>query len=230
MARSAHPGLTSKAAAGDKRAMNKATAESRSYPLIRNVCVYCGSAAGVDPVYEDAAREFGRALALAGIGLVYGGGSRGLMGAVARATLENGGRVTGIIPEFLTERDKLFEDAQSHIVVPDMHTRKRLMFEQADAFVALPGGIGTLEELVEQLTWVQLERHTKPVVIVDIDGFWRPLLALFAHMRQHRFIQADREILYLVAEAIKDVLPMIQAAAARTAAIGAERHMVDPRL
>src|SRR5260370_40078694 len=156
--------------------------------LIRNICVYCGSAAGIDPLYEEAARKLGRHLAEAGIGLVYGGGGRGLMGEIARAVTENGGNVTGIIPEFLTQRERPLNATQSPVVVADMHTRKRLMFEKADAFIALPGGIGTLEELVEQLTWLQLERHTKPVVIADIAGFWRPLLALFAHMREHRFI------------------------------------------
>src|SRR5664279_5987166 len=103
----------------------------------------------------------------------------------------------------------MMKDAQELIVVDDMHTRKRLMFERADAFVALPGGIGTLEELSEQLTWVQLERHTKPVVIADIEGFWQPLLQLFAHMRERRFIQSPFEVRYLVAEKIEDVVPMI---------------------
>ncbi len=111
-----------------------------------------------------------------------------------------------------------------------MHTRKRLMFEAADAFIALPGGIGTLEELVEQLTWVQLERHTKPVVIADIGGFWKPLLDLFAHMREQRFIQSSFEVRYLVAEKIEDVLPMIHAAAARTDLLGLRKETVDPRL
>jgi uncharacterized protein (TIGR00730 family) len=230
MARSANTGLTAPPAAREKRGMSEASAESGSHPLIRNVCVYCGSAAGIDPLYELAAHKLGRTLALAGIGLIYGGGSRGLMGAIARAALENGGRVTGIIPEFLNNRDTRVEGAQSHIVVPDMHTRKRLMFEQADGFIALPGGIGTLEELVEQLTWVQLERHTKPVVIADIAGFWRPLLALFEHMREHRFIQPKFEVRYLVAEAIDDILPMIETAAARNAALGARKETVDPRM
>ena len=230
MARSANTSLTAPPAAREKRGMSEANTASGGHPLIRNVCVYCGSAAGVDPLYEQAAGKLGRALARAGIGLIYGGGSRGLLAALARATRENGGMVTAIIPEFLTARNELSEDAQKHIVVPDMHTRKRLMFEQADAFVALPGGIGTLEELVEQLTWVQLERHTKPVVIADIRGFWRPLLALFEHMREHGFIQPAFEVRYLVAEAIEDILPMIETAAARNAALGARKETVDPRM
>lgn len=197
---------------------------------IKSICVYCGSGAGVEPAYEAAARNLGLAIATAGIGLVYGGGGNGLMGAIARAALSAGGVVTGIIPDFLHRRDKLLPEIQETIIVPDMHTRKRLMFERADAFVALPGGIGTLEELVEQLTWVQLERHTKPVVIADVGGFWQPLLDLFAHMRERRFIQPSFEVRYLVAEKIEDVVPMIETAAARTDLLGMRRETVDPRL
>lgn len=197
---------------------------------VKSICVYCGSSAGVEPAYESAARSLGLSIANAGIGLVYGGGGNGLMGALAHAALSAGGVVTGIIPEFLHRKDKLLPEIQETIVVPDMHTRKRLMFERADAFVALPGGIGTLEELVEQLTWVQLERHTKPVVIADIDGFWQPLLDLFAHMRQRRFIRSPFEIRYLVAEKIEDVVPMIKTVAARTDLLGIRKETIDPRL
>ena len=182
---------------------------------IRNVCVYCGSADGRDPAHIAAATELGRLMAARGVGLVYGGGNTGLMGAVARATLEHGGHVTGIIPEFLKQREAMLKAAQELVVVPDMHTRKRLMFERADAFVALPGGVGTLEELVEQLTWLQLDQHVKPVLIADIGGFWRPLLSLFAHMREAGFIRPVTEVRYLVAERVADILPMLEAAAAR---------------
>jgi len=181
----------------------------------------------MDPLYVAAARKFGRILAEAGIGLVYGGGDRGLMGAIAHEVLAHGGNVTGIIPEFLTEREGMVEEAQTHLIVPDMHTRKRLMFEHADAFVALPGGIGTLEELIEQLTWVQLGRHTKPVVIASINGFWRPLLALFEHMRAHGFIRSSLEVHYLVAEKIEDVLPMIEAAFDKIDALGSPKPALD---
>jgi uncharacterized protein (TIGR00730 family) len=229
-----HSALTAKQPTRDKRAMNdlrlqEPLANPSTDRLIRNVCVYCGSSARVDPVYLEAARVLGRGLATAKIGLVYGGGGTGLMGALAGSVLDNGGMVTGIIPEFLTEREAAFEAAQNLIVVPDMHTRKRLMFEKADAFVALPGGIGTLEELVEQLTWVQLERHTKPVLIADIGGFWRPLLALFAHMRERSFIQPAFEVRYLVAERVDDILPMLGAAASKASALG-RKESVDPRL
>jgi hypothetical protein len=165
--------------------------ETSDHRRLRNVCVYCGSSPGADPIYVEAAQKLGRLLARDNIGLVYGGGSRGLMGAVANAALAEGGAVTGIIPTFLTEREGMIDEVQTHLVVPDMHTRKRMMFERSDAFIALPGGIGTLEELVEQLSWVQLGRHTKPVLLADIGGFWRPLLDLFAHMRQHGFIRSS---------------------------------------
>jgi hypothetical protein len=194
------------------------------------ICVYCGSAAGTDPLYDTAARSFGHILAANGIDLVYGGGNRGLMGVIADAVLAQGGSVTGIIPGFLTEREGLSDAAHCQVIVPDMHSRKQMMFERADAFVALPGGVGTLEELVEQLTWVQLGRHTKPVVIADIGGFWRPLLALFAHMREHGFIQPALEVPYLVAEKIEDVLPMIEAALAKTQARGTAKETLDKAL
>ncbi|MDB5597433.1 MAG: family Rossman fold protein [Hyphomicrobiales bacterium] len=197
---------------------------------IRNVCVYCGSADGADPVFLETATALGQALAAADIGLVYGGGNHGLMGAVARSVLSAGGRVTGIIPSFLKKRESMLEAAQELIIVDDMHTRKRLMFERADAFVALPGGVGTLEELVEQLTWVQLGRHGKPVLIADIGGFWKPLLSLFAHMREHGFIRDQFEVHYLVSEKIGDVVPMLRQAAELAERSGVEHRALDPRL
>jgi uncharacterized protein (TIGR00730 family) len=196
----------------------------------KNICVYCGSAGGTDPLFLAAAKAFGAQMAAEGIGLVYGGGGRGMMGATARAVIEAGGHVTGIIPDFLTDHDAMLVEAQELNVVPDMHTRKRLMFEQSDAFVALPGGIGTLEELVEQLTWLQLERHTKPVLIADIGGFWRPLLALFEHMREKGFIPPTLEVRYLVAERVEDILPMLTEAAERNTALGLRKETVDSRL
>jgi uncharacterized protein (TIGR00730 family) len=133
------------------------------------------------------------------------------MGEVAKAVKDNGGYVTGIIPRFLKDREIMFEDADENIVVDDMHTRKRMMFEKSNAFVALPGGVGTLEELIEQLTWAQLGRHTKPIVIADIKGFWRPLLTLMAHMRNFDFIREGLEVNYAVAEHARDIVPMIDA-------------------
>jgi len=182
---------------------------------IRTVCVYCGSGPGTEPAYMEAAREFGRLLAIDGVGLVYGGGSRGLMGAVATSVLDHGGHVTGIIPEFLESREHTLRRAQEVIVTPDMHVRKQTMFDKADAFVALPGGIGTLEELVEQLTWAQLGRHKKPILIVNIAGFWDPLCVLLEHMRRTQFIRPEFAVILLVADRIEEALPMLRAAAAK---------------
>ena len=198
---------------------------------IRNVCVYCGSSNGGDARFGDAAEELGRALAADGVGLVYGGGGEGLMGRLARATLDAGGYVTGIIPTFLVRKEHPLNAAQEMLVVDSMHERKQAMFDRADAFIALPGGIGTLEELVEQLTWAQLNRHMKPILIADIGGFWRPLLALLAHMRIEGFIREGFEARYLVAEKIEDVLPMLCATADRRTterepqAVGSPRKM-----
>lgn len=180
--------------------------------LVRTVCVYCGSGFGKNPAFRDAAQQLGTALAQAGMSLVYGGGDVGLMGTVARAVLDGGGHVTGIIPDFLQARENMLEAVNETIVVPDMHTRKRLMFERSDAFVTLPGGIGTLEELVEQLTWAQLGRHKKPVVLVSVDDFWAPLLGLFDHMRDHGFIRDGLDLSYLVAKDATGVIPLLQKA------------------
>lgn len=182
---------------------------------IRNICVYCGSSLGSDPRFAEAADALGAAMAAAGVGLVFGGGEDGLMGRIAHAVLANGGHVTGVIPTFLIKREHALTAAQELIVVDNMHQRKQLMFERADAFIALPGGIGTLEELVEQLTWAQLQRHAKPVLIADIGGFWRPLLDLIAHMHNLGFIRAGFDFRYLVAEKIEDALPMLENAARR---------------
>jgi uncharacterized protein (TIGR00730 family) len=181
---------------------------------INSVCVYCGSGPGSDPRFIEGAAAFGKTLAEAGVGLVYGGGSIGLMGAVAKATLDNGGIVTGIIPEFLTVRENALKRAQELIITKDMHERKQLMFDRSDAFVALPGGIGTLEELVEQLTWAQLGRHTKPILLANIAGFWDPLLVLLDHMRDKAFIRQNLAVEVLTADRVEDILPTLEAAAA----------------
>ena len=157
---------------------------------IKSICVYCGSGPGTNPAFMQAATRFGRILADNRIRLVYGGGSIGLMGALADAVLDHGGAVTGVIPEFLVNREHMLLRVQERIVTPDMHERKRMMFERADAFVALPGGIGTLEELVEQLTWAQLGRHKKPILILNIAHFWDPLCALLEQMEELDFIRA----------------------------------------
>lgn len=178
---------------------------------INSVCVYCGSSVGADPAYVDAARAFGKILAREKIHLIYGGGSFGLMGAVAQAAAESGGEVTGIIPDFLIAREMAFKGATEMIVTQDMHERKHKMFERADAFVTLPGGIGTLEEIIEQLSWAQLGRHKKPVLILNLKGFWNPLLDLFAHQVEHGFIR-DGSFQLLSADRVEDILPKLKAA------------------
>ncbi len=195
---------------------------------IKSICVYCGSGFGDDPVFTENAAALGRLMAEQGINLVYGGGNVGLMGTVAQSVLDHGGYVTGIIPDFLKSREKLLDDVQETIVVPDMHTRKRLMFEKADAFVALPGGIGTLEELVEQMTWAQLGRHTKPILMLSTKGFWKPLLTLLAHMREQGFIRPGLELSYLVAERVEEVIPMLEASVRRTGGVGNE-ELIESR-
>ena len=161
---------------------------------IKSICVYCASGPGNNPAFMQAATRFGRILAENGIRLVYGGGSVGLMGALADAVLDHGGTVTGVIPDFLVNREHMLLRVQERIVTRDMHERKRVMFERADAFVALPGGIGTLEELVEQLTWAQLGRHKKPILILNIEHFWDPLCALIDHMEELEFIRAGMSV------------------------------------
>ncbi|MBO1018475.1 TIGR00730 family Rossman fold protein [Methylobacterium sp. SD274] len=183
---------------------------------VKNVCVYCGSGFGGDPAFAEAAATLGRALADAGLGLVYGGGNVGLMGTVAQAVLDAGGHVTGIIPDFLKSRERMLDDIQETIVVGDMHTRKRLMFERSDAFVALPGGIGTLEELVEQLTWAQLGRHKKPILLLSIADFWTPLLTLLDHMRDQGFIREGLELNYLVAKDAAEVIGLLRTESTET--------------
>lgn len=192
---------------------------------IRNVCVYCGSGPGTDPAFMAAANELGKGLAAAGLGLVYGGGSGGLMGEVARATLGAGGHVIGIIPQFLVDRELLLPGIQDVVITQDMHERKRLMFERADAFVALPGGLGTLEELVEQLTWAQLGQHRKPVLIADIAGYWSRLIDLLAHMRATHFMRPGLSIEPLVTGEVDRIIPMLQAAAAGIAPELARGHV-----
>jgi uncharacterized protein (TIGR00730 family) len=196
---------------------------------INALCVYCGSSPGTDPAFVETAQNFGKILAENDIRLVYGGGSTGLMGALAEAVLKHGGDVTGIIPEFLTKKERPRRLAQELIVTRDMHERKRTMFERADGFVALPGGIGTLEELVEQLTWAQLGRHKKPILLANINGYWDPLLSLIAHMRTQEFLPAAPRVDCLVAHRVEDILPKLREAARdvteaeKTMAVPAER-------
>jgi uncharacterized protein (TIGR00730 family) len=180
---------------------------------ISAVCVYCGSSAGADPAFVAAARALGKILADNRIRLVYGGGSIGMMGALAGSVLAHGGAVTGIIPKFLVNKEHMLAGAQEIVVTRDMHERKSVMFERADAFVALPGGIGTLEELVEQLTWAQLGRHRKPILLANIGGFWDPLLELIDHMNALGFLHAFNRLNYLITDDVEQILPSLRNAA-----------------
>ncbi|MEQ9144471.1 MAG: TIGR00730 family Rossman fold protein [Parvibaculaceae bacterium] len=177
-----------------------------------NVCVYCGSSTGGDPAFAAAAEALGRTFALNDVGLVYGGGRIGLMGICARTVMAEGGHVTGIIPDFLQTAEIAYDGISDLQVVGSMHERKRKMFEQSDAFVALPGGIGTLEEVIEMLTWAQLGRHNYPIIFVNIAGFWDPLISLFDHMIRSGFARSSIRGQYAVVEHVDHVLPRIEAA------------------
>jgi uncharacterized protein (TIGR00730 family) len=197
---------------------------------INAVCVYCGSSAGHDPAFIKAAEVLGQSFAQNGVRLVYGGGSVGMMGALARAVIENGGSATGIIPEFLARKERPQGLREDLIITRDMHERKRRMFDEADAFVALPGGIGTLEELVEQLTWVQIGQHKKPVMLANINGFWKPLCDLLDHMEKLGFIYSDVRGSLLIADRAEDVLPKLREAARDVADLDKEMAVSTEKL
>ncbi|RZJ00448.1 MAG: TIGR00730 family Rossman fold protein [Brevundimonas sp.] len=146
----------------------------------KSVCLFCGSSDLSDPAYTEAARAFGEQTAHAGWRLVYGGGGVGLMGASARGAHAAGGRVLGVMPGFLRSRERLFDEVET-IVVPSMHERKTIMYDQSDAFVVAPGGVGTLEEAIEVLSWKRLDLHSKPVIFLNLNGFWETLLAMLEH-------------------------------------------------
>lgn len=173
---------------------------------MQRLCVFTGSSPGGDPAYAAAAGELGRALAGHGIGLVYGGASVGLMGAVADAALEAGAEVVGVIPQTLVDREIAHPGLSELRVVGSMHERKALMAELTDAFVALPGGAGTLEELFEVWTWAQLELHTKPIGLLNVDGFYAPLLAMVDHMIDEGFLKPPYRDLLLVDDDLKRLL------------------------
>jgi uncharacterized protein (TIGR00730 family) len=174
---------------------------------MKRLCVYCGSGSGRDPHFIAAARTLGQDMAEAGIGLVYGGGGNGLMGGVAEAVRDHGGHVTGIIPSSLLKRENALERINKRFVTNGFHERKMQMFNLSDGFVALPGGVGTLEELVEQLTWAQLGHHDKPVFIVNIAGYWDLLLHMFDRMREQLFIRPDSDIPYIALDKVEEVVP-----------------------
>ena len=192
---------------------------------IRSICVYCGSSPGNGDLYLKAGHTLGRAIAQTGLQLVYGGGGKGIMGAVADGALRSGGKVTGIIPRFLMAKEATqaaLQRLDEFIVTENMHERKHMMFEKSDAFVALPGGIGTVEEIIEIMTWAQLGHHRKPIVFANIGGFWNPMLALLDHMRAEGFIHTGHLVQPLVVEDPRHIVSAIltEAAARGTPADG----------
>jgi len=178
---------------------------------IKSVCVYCGSSNRVGPRFLDAASELGRVIGQAGLELIYGGGRVGLMGRVADGVLVGGGRVTGIIPRHLHEREVAHQGVSELLIVETMHERKQLMAERADGFVVLPGGYGTLDEMFEIITWRQLGLHDKPLVLVDLDGYWAPLVGLLDRIIESGFAQEECRDLYHIVRDIPDILPALQA-------------------
>ncbi|MBB4955836.1 uncharacterized protein (TIGR00730 family) [Agrobacterium vitis] len=185
---------------------------TKNLSTIRSICVYCGSRPGRDPSHMAAGHTLGQAIAANGLSLVYGGGTKGIMGAVAKGVLAGGGHVTGIIPEFLMDMEATHDslgDLSEVIITEDMHQRKHKMFERADAFVTLPGGIGTLEEIVEIMTWGQLGRHEKPMVFANVNGFWNPMLDLLNHMSEEGFVHTAHRVQPMVIDDIEHIIPMI---------------------
>lgn len=178
--------------------------------FLKSVCVYCGSSNTVSNGYLTLAERMGRALADKEIRLVYGGGGVGLMGACARAATAAGGDVLGIMPRFLLQKERIFEDV-AHEIVDDMHTRKQRMFDESDAFVVLPGGIGTLEEAVEMLSWARLGLHQKPMAFIDEDGFWTPFFELIDHIIEGQFTPAEFRHLLVHAQSPETALETLHA-------------------
>ena len=183
-------------------------------PAIKSICVYCGSQPGNEPEFIQSAHILGQSLAANNIRLVYGGGSRGIMGAISSAVQQNGGQVLGIIPDFLMPKEGEWDKSSNNleiIVTNNMHERKQRMFEESDAFIALPGGIGTLEEIVEIITWAQLGRHEKPIAFLNVNDFWQPMLDLIEHMKKSGFIHTANKIRPIVINRSEDVISAINA-------------------
>jgi uncharacterized protein (TIGR00730 family) len=190
---------------------------------ISSVCVYCGSSTGQSEALRDAAADFGGILARNDVRLVYGGGNVGLMGIVADAVLTAGGTVTGVIPGFLDEAERAHLSVTELIRVDSMHERKTAMFERSDAFVALPGGLGTLDEVIEVITWRQLGLHDKPILLADLDGYWQPLQALIEATVAAGFARPAVHRLYDMVDRVDAILPTLADARARAVRAQSER-------
>ena len=177
----------------------------------KSVCLFCGSSDASDPAYTVAARAFGEQTARAGWRLVYGGGGVGLMGASARGAHEAGGRVLGVMPGFLRSRERLFDEVET-LVVPSMHERKTIMYDQSDAFVVAPGGVGTLEEVIEVLSWKRLDLHSKPVIFLNLNGFWEPLLAVMDHSIESGMTPASFRQAWVVCDTVEAAIEAMKGA------------------
>ncbi len=176
---------------------------------IKNICVYCGSSPTASEQYKKAAFDVGKVLADNKLGLVYGGGRRGLMGVVADSVLSNGGQAIGIIPKHLQDREERHDTLNELHVVDSMHIRKQMMVERSDAFLILPGGYGTLDEAFEILTWKQLGLHNKPIIFINIFGFWSPLKELKQHLFDESFIKAEDLKLFNIIDSIDQIIPTL---------------------
>lgn len=192
---------------------------------LASVCVYCGSRPGADPTFVKEAETLGRELAAAGVRLVFGGASIGIMGTVARSVLGAGGKVTGVIPHFLKEIEVPLDGVSERVLTKTMHERKQIMFDRSDAFVIMPGGIGTLEETFEMLTWRQLKRHDKPIIVVNIGNYWAPFVTLIDHIVREGFAGAEIADLITVVPAAKDVIPAIKGCLAPVAPEPLAEHL-----
>lgn len=193
----------------------------------KSICVYCGSQPGKNPTFLAAARTLGKSMADRQVRLVYGGGTNGIMGEVAQSVSSNGGKVLGIIPRFLLKWEATPDSVHQYgevIFTEDMHERKHTMFENADAFVALPGGVGTLEEIVEIMTWAQLGRHSKPMVFANINGFWDPLLSLLRHMDGEEFLH-NQEL--MIPDVVSEADKIVPAILNRLASQSTDQAMVN---
>ncbi len=179
---------------------------------IRSLCVFCGSRFGVNAAYREAAIHFATLMAKRSVRLIYGGGSVGLMGVIADAVLANGGEVIGVIPDFLIKAEVGHDRLTDRVVSSSMHDRKRRMFEMADGFVVLPGGLGTLDETFEIITWKQLSLHHLPIVVMNIDGYWVPFMALLDHGIAAGFVPSDARSLFTVVSSPDEVFPALEAA------------------
>jgi uncharacterized protein (TIGR00730 family) len=175
---------------------------------LKRICVYCGSTTGRNPLYAEAANRLGSAIAAAGLGLVYGGGTSGLMGIIAQAAINKGGHVTGIMPTALVDIENAFYGISEYHEVNDYHERKMLMFKSSDAFIALPGGPGTLEEIIEQLAWAELGHHQKPIFIVNINGYWNRLLDLLKQMDKESILNFHHKAKYIVVDEPEEAVEM----------------------